>query len=447
MEEVRAGVSSELEAKKMRKTYRKLVKEFTEPKQSVDESKLLKRKSTTRKVLGVITDIVCALVVIFGIVFCFASVNCRMQNVVPSFAGYSTCKIASASMTQSGFDVGDSVIVRAVDTSTLRGSRTGADGSYVWGDIIAFYADNITSAENAVESFTKVAENEYAEKIKYKSSFTNLFGVQNKELVATAKSGSRIFFHHIVDVYMDAQGVRWFKTQGSSNALPDQTTIDNADGSKAYLNCGYVNENMVVGAYDDSSSARAVSWVLGAISSDTSTILVVLLPLLLLAIILIMECLSDVRLAVVECEVVDGTRKVFDPVCVKNQVGYNLSKEDKLKVLSRTPIDEINDTIACMWKDGSCPTAIRKYYLRKKVYLRPIAEKQKLYDECKKMYDDGVDEEQISKYYLEGIEKVKESETRIAERLKSVKRSGQFKTNKQNNKENKQEDNKQNCNE
>ena len=105
--------------RKIEKTSKKLSKKFNKKRRRINENKLLKEDSVLRKVLFIIADIICSVLVLFGIVFCSISINCKMQNLVPSFAGFSSCTIVSPSMTKSGFEVGDSVIVRAVKTESL----------------------------------------------------------------------------------------------------------------------------------------------------------------------------------------------------------------------------------------------------------------------------------------------------------------------------------------
>lgn len=418
--------------RKIEKTSQMLNRKFNKKQKKVNENKLLKQKTKTQKVFAIITDCLCAVMVIFGMIFCVASLNCRIQNIVPSFAGYSSCRVASGSMIKSGFNVGDNVIVRSVNAKTLRGATFDADGNVakdengnaMFGDVIAFYADS--SDQSGISSFVKV--DKFSENLEYTYSFSEFFGLRNEQMVKQAKSGSKIFFHHIVRVFEDKDGVRWFETQGSSNSYTDQTLVENADGTYSYLNCGYISEKMVIGVYDDSSSAKSVSFLLSAISSNWKTLAVVLVPLMFLAILLIFECGNDVRLAVIECDVVDGKRKLTDEVCVKNGIGYNLSKKDKLKVLSHTPPDEINETIALMWRDGSAPTAIKKYYLRKCLALRPMIEKNNLMEKCKQMKYQGLTDTQIAKFYLSESKKIAKQEQRTHNLLKKLRKHNSAKS-------------------
>ena len=404
--------------RKIEKTSKKLSKKFNKKRRRINENKLLKEDSVLRKVLFIIADIICSVLVLFGIVFCSISINCKMQNLVPSFAGFSSCTIVSPSMTKSGFEVGDSVIVRAVKTESLRGRRLDKDGNVIYGDIIAFYADNVFYDSSVVDTFIKV--DKFEDELVYDNSFLNLFGIRNNEMVATAKAGSRIIFHHIVDVYEDKDGLRWFKTQGSSNEAPDQTPIYNSDGSVSYLACCFVSEQMIVGVYDDSNSAKVVSCVLSVIKSNTITLLCFLIPAFLLIIILIFECIKDVRLAIVECEVVEGSRKLTDKVCIRHNIGFNLSKKDKIKVLAHTDLSESDEVISLMWKGGSAPAEIKKYYLKKRLKFKSLYYKNQLNAKCKQMYEQGESDEAIAKYYIEEMEKIEKKEKRILEILKSI---------------------------
>ena len=107
-------------------------------------------------------------------------------------------------MKASGFEVGDKVLIKQVDTDKLR-----------VGDIISFYY----FYDNYDNYFEKVAITDFnnlpfadSDEINY-SQRTTKEQLENKN--------SRIYFHHIHKVYISEEGIRYFQTKGSSNASPD----------------------------------------------------------------------------------------------------------------------------------------------------------------------------------------------------------------------------------
>ena len=88
---------------------------------------LLKKKTPLQKTFSVLADVFCDILVLLAGIVCFSGINTKIQRVCPTFAGYSNFTIKSGSMINSGFEVGDTVIVRSVNTNTLHK-----------GDIIAF---------------------------------------------------------------------------------------------------------------------------------------------------------------------------------------------------------------------------------------------------------------------------------------------------------------------
>lgn len=375
--------------RRIAQTSAKLNKQLNK-KRNINEKKISKPKSPLQKTISIILDVFCVICVIFGATFCFSNINCRIQNIVPTFAGYSTMKIVSGSMEKSGFEIGENVIVHSVNTHTLKGVTYNENNQRVEGDIIAFYLYAPSYNSFDINTCIKVDSNQIAP-LQYHASIQQMFGIQNTEMQTAAKSGAIIVFHHIDSVYEDENGTRWFSTYGTSNSAKD---------------VWYISENMVVGAYDSSGFAGFMSSVLTTLSSSWGIILSILVPLLLVALIIIIESGRDVHLALLECEVIEGKRKLTDPLCVKNKIGYGFSKKEKLKVLAHAEPDEKVDYIALLWKPGAIPTNIRKYYLRKGIFDKQYEEMAELNKKIKTMHEKKEPIEKISKFYLSEKEKI-----------------------------------------
>lgn len=401
--------------KKYDKLYKKLSKKFNKLPVIVDDRKIRPPRNIFVRILRGVFDVICVLMFVLFSSFAFCTTYSRINNLIPTYMGYSMCSIGSNSMKASGFVAGDHVMVRSVDTRSLKE-----------GDIIAFYANITNYDSDAVSSFVEI-DNSSAT-LRYHASVSQLFGGQNASMMAVARDNNPIYFHHISKVYEDADGVRWFRTRGSSNALDDQSIILNSDGSRMFLTCGYVCENMVVGAYDGSGFAGVLSRVYDALLSNTMlSICMVLLPVILLALIIVIDSANDARLAVVECQVISGKRKLTDNVCVKHKIGYNMTTQDKYKAIAKMNPDDVPSVIPLMWKNGRRANAIRKYYLKKKLYLRVVKAKENLSEQCTAMLHDNVSPRKIVDYYESENKRIARMEKRIKQRVKYIGRANRKK--------------------
>lgn len=373
--------------RKIEKTAKRLKRNY-EKNRDIDEKKLEILKKPAVKIFSMVFDAITAIVVLMCFVMVFSTISCRLQKVNPSFAGYSQFKVSSGSMKASGFNVGDNIVVRSVDTKTLK-----------VGDKIAFYVN-----QNSAKTFSKnkseiVSENT---KTKYKVSFTKFFGIQSKEIVSSAKSNCKLVFHEIIEVYKSTEtGEHWFKTKGTSNGSPDSW---------------YVAENLVIGIYDNSAGAVFVSKLLTGLTSNKVLVVVVVLPVLLLGMILVLSFLRDAEFAKLELDVVQEKRKLTDEICVKNEIGYKMDTKTKYKVLAQAPDDQKTEYLSLLWKDGSASNALKKYCIRKQLLLSTLKKELDVHRTCDKMFKEGISDKQIAKYYQ--TEKIKiEKEYRAKQKL------------------------------
>ena len=307
-------------AQKLQNKYKK--------KRNVNES-LLYKKTKWYRALSITLNVLCLIVVILSAMIFFSIINCKAQNVAPSFAGFSSMKIASGSMRESGFEVGDVVVARSVDTKTLKA-----------GDIIAYYHYSVSENEFTTDGLINITEQSKEFNTKYSLSFAKFFGVQPAEIQEAAHAGSSIIFHEIINVYEAADGTRWFQTKGSSNL--------NADA-------WYVSEEMVVGVYSNSGFANMFGSIIGAFSSSAASVFIILIPLLIMGVLIMLEFLRDIQILKLQLDVIEEKRKITDPICVKNEVGYHMDLKSKYKVLAQADDKDKNEYIALLWKDGTVP--------------------------------------------------------------------------------------------
>ncbi|MBR1890432.1 MAG: hypothetical protein IJ817_01940 [Clostridia bacterium] len=391
MEEVNVIIKEDDSVEKLlNKTAKSLQKKYSK-KRKINE-KLLRKKTPLQKTFSIIGDVLCGILVLFAGIICFSGINSRIQNVCPTFAGYSNLTIQSGSMVASGFNVGDTVIVKTVDAKTLH-----AD------DKIAFYVYPSDYNDFDINTCISVEESEIAANA-YTTSFGSVFGVQTSSIVKAAKAKSKLVFHHIRAVYEATDGTRWFKTYGSSNGSDDSW---------------YVSENMVVGLYDNSSAANVFSKIISATNSGYG-FLILLIPVLFLALILVLESLKDVERAKLELDCVEEKRRITDPICVKNNVGFGMDTKTKYKILAQSTLKNRNEYISLLWKDGTAPANIRKYYSKKNILLSYNRKMLKLNRECEKMFKDGVSATKIARYYSKQKEILENEQVALAKELRSM---------------------------
>jgi len=374
-------------AKNLRQTYEK--------KRKINERRLAQSKSPVTRVLMVIFDVLCACLVVFCGLLCFANLNSRSQGVAPSFAGFASMRIVSGSMRASGFEVGDNIVVRSVDTKTLK-----------VGDNIAFYAYFGDYSQFDINGCTAYS---YDGDTKYSISLARFMGAQSNQIAEAAKNGSKLVFHQITAVFKDqSSGVLWFQTKGTSNAEVDSW---------------FISENMIMGIYDNSAAAKFVSNILSSLSSREGLAMLVIIPVILMGLVIMLEFLKDLEINKLQRDVIEEKRKITDDICVRHKIGFSMSKKDKYKVLAQAPDHEKTLYVSLLWKDGSAPSSIKKYCHRKQIMLSSMQKKLEIRRKCDQMFRDGVSEKQIAKFYHSQKELIERDDQKKKKLLKKIKNS------------------------
>ncbi len=287
-------------------------------------------KLTIRSIL----DLICFLLVLIGILFSIVSFNCKNQNTPPSMFGYSNLQVISGSMVKSGFNIGDNVLVRATNTDTLKD-----------GDIIAFYDYYPSYKDFSISGCKRIMPDTISNKT-YEVSFKQAFGFYSNEIKTAAKAESTLVFHHIKTVWEDENGVRWFQTYGSSNAVDDSW---------------WIREDYILGSYVDTGSASVLSHVLNWLSSTLALLLSLLLPMIVLTGFILTDCITEIKNTLLEADVLDGIREITDPKCIKRNIGFGMNKKNKLKIykLAITPEEKVVYA-SLLWKKDQMPANIKE---------------------------------------------------------------------------------------
>lgn len=138
--------------------------------------------------------------------------------------GANVSVVTTGSMKNSGFNIGDTLILRRINPHNIK-----------VGDAIAFYyeASEIPN-RNELQTYVSVKT------VPNNLSFNEMFGINNKYFLEASKKNRFVCFHQVVNIYIDKNGELWFETWGTSN-------VDN-EGNK-YYDKKLTNENYVVGKY------------------------------------------------------------------------------------------------------------------------------------------------------------------------------------------------------
>ena len=370
-------------------------------KSRLDETKFLDKSSTVTKVLKALSSILIAIVALLCFVFCMGSFMSLIDKTPRLLFGYSTLQVISGSMAadsiqikdqtyESGFQIGDKIAVRLVDTKTLK-----------VGDKIAFYA----YPENYIKyhSLNKKEIDSPNVETKYNYSFSQFWGFHTKEIRDASSHNAMLVFHHITNIYEDENNHLWYKTQGSANATKDTW---------------FISEEMVVGIYDNSSMGKSILGFIDFLSSKIGFLLFMLIPILVIVAVLIQSVGKQLYLSILELDVVEQKRKLTDDVCVKHEVGYFMDTPTKYKVLSQASKKEVPTYVSLLWKDGEEPYALNKYVKKKRLVLYPIKKLLSLNQICEARYNDGEDIKKIASYYSQEKQLIKHKKQLIKNRIK-----------------------------
>ena len=373
----------------LKTTVKKLNKKYNSNR-VINEQKLTQPSKLWKGVLAVIMDLFFGVLVIFSGLFCFNVLNNRIQGTPASFFGYNALRIVSGSM-QPEFKVGDAIMVHAVNTHTLK-----------VGDKIAFYVYNSNPSEYSTKILKPI--NNDSAITQYESSFKQILGIQTDDIREAAHNGATLVFHQIVGIEEDQDGVWWFKTKGTNNSKEDEWHIE---------------QQYVVGIYANSAVLNGFSKLLNSASSSWMFLIILIIPVAILAFMIVRNSAKDFQLAKLELDCVEEKRKITDPICVKNQVGYRMDRKTKYKVLATAPEDKKMEYVNALWKPHEVPHCVRKYYLKQGALLGPLQKLRDINRECEKMFKEGKDINYIGRYYETEREKInQELKTRYERILK-----------------------------
>lgn len=232
------------------------------------------------EVLDSVTNIIIIPILVLSVICSIVMINAKRNNSVPNLFGYSLVTVLSESMTNSGFEVNDTVLVKSIDANTIE-----------IGDIIAYYRyietnKDIKAAAKQAEASeekrkqTQITEASYLDeqgnyqsyskvaswKLYLNKIFSNLTYTATEASERAIRANSTIIFHQVVEK-LEYQNNIWFKTWGTSS-------VDELGNPK--VDSYWIKADYVIGVYTNTSSV--IRGFLGFASTNTGIIWMVEVP-------------------------------------------------------------------------------------------------------------------------------------------------------------------------
>ncbi len=371
------------ERKKLKKNKRKIVNDMDIPLP----------KSRAQKIFGIFTDLLIVPIFLISCLLCVANIYSKFNNRSCTLFGYTFMRIASGSMTKTGFNIGDTISVRAVNTDTLKP-----------GDDIAYYV-YAKSYKNFSFSDVERIENFDSSDPEYLNVFKNFFGVNNPDMKTATMSNSNLVFHKIMSIYVDENGDRWFVTKGTSNVASDLWII---------------KDSMILGVHDDSKLADIMAQLVSFLTTIEGVIVCLIIPLCIFCLLQLKDVIVYIRLAFVENELITGKRSLKNKVCQKYSMGYTLRDKDKYRVLISARPEDLSEYTQLLWRDYGKIGQIKKYAIRKNVMLKYYEDLERLKEEANQMYVEGKAFEEIEEHYKVRVREIEQERLDMKKKLKEI---------------------------
>lgn len=293
------------------------------------------------KFFGLVADIITYPIVIVALLSVMSMILTNQKGEVPSAFGYSIVTVISPSMTKAGYKVGDLALIKSVNTDNLRP-----------GDIIAFYYKSDVGASHP--SLTLIEDFDNPPPI---TSDKKVVGPDTKE--DAIKSKVRVYFHRIEQIYVVADGTRFFKTKGDNNPTADVHLI---------------KEDFVIGKNIEFSPV--IKNFVSFASSSKGMISLVVLPL---SILVLFECFSIIEQVnnwLIEEKVFYREEPFNSPESLKANLGRDMDIGRKCYFYATSSPEERKEVAEFLW-----------YYKPISKMSKEEADQQKRADIALKLFD------------------------------------------------------------
>ncbi len=272
-----------------------------------------KQKNTTYTLFGKIGDILLFPIVIVALAVSLLIMFQGKSDTVPSIFGVSIVRILSGSMENSGFNIGDNVIIKKTNTNTL------------WkGDIIAFFQKEDPADAGRILTILNNIDDE--------PNITKPIPENRLTLDDLQGTGMRVVFHEIINVYYDETGTRFFETKGSSNASADSVKI---------------RADFVIGKYVDTPQwfRGVIKWI----ASPVGMVVCVCIPLGILIIFQSLALIEQINFMYVEKKLIKGEMHWQDREAKRLIQTGDMEEVCKIIYFSKVDEDEREELAENLW--------------------------------------------------------------------------------------------------
>ena len=289
-----------------------------------------KKKYNLYSIFGIIGDILFYPIIILTLLCCFAIYADKNANKVPSVLGVSMVSISSGSMVDAGFEIKDIVILIKKAPADLR-----------TGDIIGFYnykdvADynKTTSTLTLLQGYDRVSDISTNYDLETYNSLKNEDKTTVRASVDSVSGNNSPYFHRIINIYVDSEGVLFFQTQGesSSNPVPDPKLI-----------CS----DYVVGSY-----FYTPTWLRGVfefVATPTGMISVVVIPLSILTLFMLFSIIEQISKIIIEKKVLSRLIRYDSEESINANIGIEMDLLDKIKFFATAEAKDKNGVAEFLW--------------------------------------------------------------------------------------------------
>lgn len=276
-------------------------------KSTKKKRKKVKKQRTLYAIFGIISDIFIYPIIIISLIACIAMYTSKSENVIPPVFGYSFVKVLSGSMVKSGFEINEIVIINQNQKDNV-----GKD------DIVAFYypVKKIAgkSSLKKVDEITNRSNISFTYKVDGVEETINRSGKEYELDKETLTKKARIYFHHILNIYVDTEdGIIYYETKGSSNASAD-----------TYL----IREDLIIGKY--ANTPKFIRAALTFCSTSTGMIILVVIPLSILVLLELLNLIEQIGNIMTEKKVLKLKMRFDCEEAIKANVAIELSDLNKI---------------------------------------------------------------------------------------------------------------------
>lgn len=292
-----------------------------------------KKKTEKSSPIGAIITTIIYIVLLVILVFSIIINVSKKDNQISTMFGYAFAVVQSGSMINGGFNVGDMVIIKEVNTDTLKPCERDSTNTVIEnGDIIVFYDYFDAKDENV--NLTNITE-EVLNGTYVDFSDPSKAPTDRKTKQYPIDNGTILIFHRIISIWVDESGTRFFETKGDSNNSADNKLI---------------REDFVCAKYAQSSPV--LQSVLSFMATTTGLIVVILIPVGFLIITQIISFSKEMKVNINAIKILERKIRYNDIDLDSCDIQNYFTEPEKVYLYDISPQEDKANLAIILWSDG-----------------------------------------------------------------------------------------------